>query len=144
MLDVCVAWFCSLEVLVEVLIVRRAGCQVSWVSGQLGFRSAGCQVSWVSGQPGVRSAGCQVSWVSGQLGVRSAGCQVSWGASWGPLGTLLGGPRGASWEPLGGLLGGWPEPEPHQSRRRAKLGPWSPLRGPLKRHGFLSPEGYFC
>ena len=67
-MDVCVAWFCSLEVLVEVLIVRRAGCQVSWVSGQLGFRSAGCQVSWVSG-----------------------------------------------------LLGGWPEPEPHQSRRRANL-----------------------
>ena len=80
------------------------------------------------------------------------------GASWGPLGGFLeplGGLLGASWgplgglleasrEPLGGLLGGGPEPEPHQSRRRAKLGPWSPLPGPLKRHGFLRPEGYFC
>ena len=22
--------------------------------------------------------------------------------------------------------------------------PWNPLPGPLKRHGFLGPEGYFC
>ena len=55
-------------------------------------------------------------------------------ASWRPLEGHLGAPLGglleASREPLGGVLGGWPEPEPHQSRRRAKLGPWSPSRDP--------------
>ena len=57
-----------------------------------------------------------------------------------PLGCLL----GASWGCLGGLLEAWLQGGLLEASWGPLGRPWGNFPRPLKRLGFLSPEGYFC